>query len=56
MRPPSIVMFHAPHIARMSLERMALESGDEDFEQLALNIEAMRQREGARLIRQAFDD
>ena len=40
---------HAPHIARMSLERMY---PDEDLEE---NMEAMREREGARLIRQALE-
>ena len=40
---------HAPHIARMSLERMY---AGEDLEE---NIEGMREREGARLIRRAFE-
>ena len=40
---------HAPHIARMSLERMY---PDEDLEE---NMEAMREREGARLIRRALE-
>ena len=40
---------HAPHIARMSLERIY--AGD-DLEE---NMEAMREREGARLIRQALE-
>ncbi len=41
---------HAPQIARMSIELML---PDEYLEE---NMEAMREREGARLIRQAFDD
>jgi hypothetical protein len=40
---------HAPHIARLSLERMY---AGEDLEE---NIEAMREREGARLIRRALE-
>jgi hypothetical protein len=38
---------HAPHIARMSIERMPGEYLEE-------NLDAMRQREGARLIRRAL--
>lgn len=41
---------HAPRVARMSLERMYA------GELLEENLEAMRQREAARLIRQAVDD
>ena len=40
---------HAPHIARMSLERM---SGDNELEE---NLEAMRQRQGARMIYSALE-
>ena len=40
---------HAPHIARMSLERM---SGDDELEE---NLEAMRERQRARLIRSALE-
>jgi hypothetical protein len=41
---------HAPHIVRMTLERMY---AGEDLEE---NMEAMREREGARLIRSALED
>ncbi len=44
---------HAPHIARMSLERIYADDLDGELENA---IEEMREREGARLIRQAFDD
>ena len=40
---------HVPHIAGMSLERM---SGDDELEE---NLEAMRQRQGARMIRSALE-
>jgi hypothetical protein len=44
---------HAPHIARMSLERIfAGEGWAEDLEE---NLEAMREHEGARLIRSALE-
>lgn len=40
---------HAPHVSRMSLERMY---AGEDLEE---NLEGMREREGARLIRRALE-
>ncbi len=40
---------HAPHIARMSIERMYVGAFVEE------NLEAMRERQGARLIRSALE-
>jgi enoyl-CoA hydratase/carnithine racemase len=43
---------HAPQIARMSLERIYAEDRDGELENA---MEAMREREGARLIRRALE-
>jgi hypothetical protein len=43
---------HAPHVARLVVERIYAE----DREYLEENLDAMREREGARLIRWALEE